>query len=125
DSDSLHLERLIRGFQVSQLIWMAAELDIANRIAPGEKVPVSRLAEACGVNPQRLLRLGGALAALGIFDVTEGELLGHTRLSLLLRTGSERNLLLQARFWAGPGNWNAWGQLRVALSSGRSPHDAA
>jgi hypothetical protein len=125
ESDHREMERLIRGFQISQLIWLVAEMGLADRLAPDEKAPIHQLAEECCVIPQRLLRLSRGLAAFGIFKVTDGHMLGHTRLSLLLRTGPERNLALQARFWAGPGNWGAWGKLSVALTNARSPHDAA
>ena len=125
NTDRDQLEQLIRGFQISQLIWQAAELDLASRIAPDAKVPITQLARDCGVIPEPLLRLCRALAAFGVFEVTDSHMLNHSRLSLLLRKDAEQSQLLPARFWAGPGNWAAWGKLGVALTSSHSPHEAA
>ena len=123
--DRDELERLIRGFQVSRMIWLVAELDLASRIPPDGKVPVAQLAHDCGAKPQILLRLCRALAAFGVFEVSAGHVIGHSRFSLLLRTDAGPNLSLPARFWAAPGNWAAWGKLDVALTSPLSPHEAA
>jgi hypothetical protein len=123
--DRGQLEQLIRGFQISQLLWVAAELDLASRIPTDAELPAALIASDCGVIPGQLLRLCRALAAFGIFRVTDGHILGHTRLSLLLREDAEQSLLLPARFWAAPGNWAAWGMLSTALKSSQSPHEAA
>ena len=125
NTDRDQLEQLIRGFQISQLIWQAAELDLASHLAPDVKVPIAQLARDRGVIPEQLLRLCRALAAFGVFEVTDSDVLNHSRLSLLLRKDAEQSLLLPARFWAGPGSWAAWGKLSVALTSSQSPHDAA
>lgn len=109
NADREQLEQLIRGFQISQLIWIAAELDLASRIEPDSKMSIAQLAQDCGVIPGQLLRLCRALAAFGVFEVTDGHLLNHSRLSLLLRSDAEPSLLLPARFWSGPGIWAAWG----------------
>lgn len=124
-ADRDQLEQLIRGLQISQLIGLAAELDLASRIAPESKMPIAQLARDCGVMPGQLLRLCRALAAFDVFEVTDGDVLSHSRLSLLLRSDAESSLFLSARFWAGPGNWAAWGKLSVAFTSSQSPHDAA
>lgn len=125
NSDVSQLEQMIRGFQISQSIWLAAELDLASRIGPDERIPIVVLERDYGIVPGRLLRLCRALAAFGIFEIVDGNTLCHSRLSLLLRSDTEQNLLLSARFWAAPGSWAAWGKLGVALTSAQSPHDAA
>ena len=124
-NDRKQLEQLIRGFQISQLLWLVAELDLASRIPSSAKLPVAQVASDCGVIPGQLLRLCRALAAFGIFEITDGHMLSHSHLSLLLRKDTEQNLLLSARFWAAPGSWSAWGKLSTALTSSQSPHDAA
>jgi O-methyltransferase len=55
------------------------------------------------------------LASVGIFIVDEGGMIGHSRLSLLLRTDSVPSLRHAARFFAGGSSWNAWGALDKAM----------
>src|SRR4030095_6221232 len=65
----LALDLLIRGFQVSRIIRLAADLGLADRIAPEGASPIAALAEASGVLPHQLLRVVRALAAFGIFQL--------------------------------------------------------
>ena len=62
------LARDLRGFQVSRMIAVAAEIGLADRVAGGPRA-VSALAAECGADPAMLLRLCRALAAFGIFTV--------------------------------------------------------
>ena len=126
----LALDLLIRGFQVSRIIRLAADLGLADRIAPEGASPIAALAEASGVLPHQLLRVVRALAAFGIFQLDadfQPDGLGsvrHTPKSLLLRSDAPRTLHHAARFWAGEGSWRAWEALDVALQ-GNVPHEAA
>jgi hypothetical protein len=118
------LDLLIRGFQVSRMLRVAADLGIADKIPPAEKTSISDLAQLCSVRPAPLLRILRALAAFGVFAVSADGLVSHTERSLLLRTDVPNSLHYSARFWTGPGSWRAWDQLDVALQ-GQSPHEAA
>ncbi len=119
------LDRLIRGFQVSRMIRLAADLEIADHIPAHDRVPVSTLASSSGVAISPLLRLCRALAAFGIFDVAADNTIGHSPMSALLRSDSNSNLYLAARFWAAPGNWGAWSELDAALRTNIPPHEVA
>lgn len=118
------LDLLIHGFQISRLIRAAADLDIADRIAPDWEIDIAELAEECGVSPRPLLRILRALAALGIFRLSADGRLSHSLRSLLLRKDAPNSLHYAARFWSGPGSWKAWGVLDEALA-GVTPHQAA
>jgi hypothetical protein len=118
------LDLLIRGFQVSRMLRLAADLGLADKISLSEKTSVSDLAQACSVRPAPLLRILRALAAFGVFVVSADGSVGHTERSLLLRTDVPNSLHYSARFWTGPGSWRAWDRLDVALQ-GQSPHEAA
>ena len=118
------LDLLIRGFQVSRMLRLAADLGLADKISLSEKTSVSDLAQACSVRPAPLLRILRALAAFGVFVVSADGSVGHTERSLLLRTDVPNSLHYSARFWTGPGSWEAWNRLDVALA-GETPHDAA
>jgi len=122
--DRAALDRLIRGFQISRMIRLVADLTLADRIAPEASRRVADLAAECKVNATPLLRILRALASFGIFRVTASGEISHSPLSLLLRTDTPGSLHHGARFWTGPGSWQAWGELDVALADG-IPHQAA
>ena len=122
--DSAALELLVRGFQVSRMLRLVADLGLADRIASEARVAVNDLAQDCGVQPQPLVRVLRALAAFGVFAVTPDGEIAHTPRSRLLRSDAPNTLHHAARFWAGAGSWQAWGALDVALTGG-VPHQAA
>jgi O-methyltransferase domain len=120
----LALDLLIRGFQVSRTIRLAADLGLADRIAPEGASSIAGLAEASRVLPQQLLRVVRVLASFGIFHLDATGTVRHTPKSLLLRSDAPGTLHHAARFWAGEGSWGAWEALDVALQ-GKVPHEAA
>lgn len=68
--DRAALDRLIRGFQISRMIRLVADLTLADRITAEETSPMADLAAECKVNATPLLRILRALASFGIFRVT-------------------------------------------------------
>ena len=85
DEDRRAVDLLIRGFQVSSMIRVVADLGIAGRIDPEETANVADLAAACGVLPEPLKRILRALAAFAIFRFETADTVAHTPRSLLLR----------------------------------------
>jgi hypothetical protein len=124
DDDRLELDLLIRGFQVSRIIRLVADLDIADRIDPESPANIAGLADACGVLAEPLLRALRALAAFGIFRIDAEGRASHTPRSLLLRTDAPDSLHHSARFWTARGSWRAWEFLEAALH-GKVPHEEA
>jgi hypothetical protein len=118
------LDLLIRGFQVSRLLRLAADLNVADKVPDDGSRDVRELASACGVLPSPLLRALRALAAFDVFRVTADGHVSHSPRSLLLRSDAPRTLHYAARFWAGSGSWKAWGELDAALVGG-IPHEVA
>ena len=118
------LDRLIRGFQISRMLRVAADLTLADRIPRGEACAVAELAAQCAVRAEPLLRVLRALASFGIFRVSADGAIAHSALSLLLRTDTPQSLHYGAKFWAASGSWRAWGELDAALTGG-VPHEAA
>ena len=118
------LDLLLRGFQVSRMLRLVADLGIADRIPPDGDRTLDELAMECGVQPQPLIRILRALGSFAVFTVAPDGSVAHTPRSRLLRTDATNSLHHAARFWAGAGSWEAWGQLDAALN-GQVPHEAA
>lgn len=123
-TDLTRLQRLIQGYRVSRMLGVAAELGIADRVPLGESVGVEPLAIALGVQPDPLLRLCRALAGLGVFTIRDKDEIGHSCLSLLLRTDRVPTLHYAARFATAAPTWAAWGALGTAMQ-GLVPFEAA
>jgi hypothetical protein len=122
--DRAALDRLMRGFQISRMIRLVADLTLADRITHEGSRHVADLAAECKVNATPLLRVLRALASFGIFRVSASGEISHSPLSLFLRTDTPGSLHYGARFWTEPGSWRAWGELDVALADG-IPHQTA
>lgn len=118
------LDLLIRGFEVSRMLRLVADLGVADWVAEENGAAIADLAQHCGVQPQPLVRVLRALAAFGVFSVAPDGTITHTPRSSLLRTDAPGSLHYSARFWAGPGSWRAWESLDVALSGG-VPYESA
>lgn len=71
------LNDLIRGYWVTQALFVAAELDIAGRIGESPKTAAA-LAEDAGVHADALYRILRALASIGIFVEDEAGRFGLT-----------------------------------------------
>src|SRR5262245_6234857 len=114
DAELAALDLLLRGFQISRMLRLVADLGIADRIPPDGGATVGDLARDCGVQLQPLMRVLQALAAFGVFAVAADGNVAHTARSRLLRTDRPNSLHHAARFWTAPGSWRAWERLEVA-----------
>lgn len=110
---ALHL----RGFQISRMLHVAAELRLADRI--GNSSPaVGGLAAQTGANPDMLKRLCRALAAFGIFSVDEKDCVSHTPRSACLRSDAVPTLHHAARYFGLPVVWDTWGNIEHTIMTG-------
>lgn len=124
DAEREALDLLIRGFQVSRMLRLVADLGLADKVPKDGSTHVSELAAACSVLAPPLLRVLRALAAFGVFRVGVDGGVSHSARSLLLRTDAQNSLHYSAKFWTARGSWNAWGALDEALAGG-NPHQSA
>jgi hypothetical protein len=81
------LSELLFGFLGTQLLYVVAELGIADLI-DGEPESVEVLASRAGAVPDVLYRFLRALASLGVFAELEERVFAHTASSLQLRRES-------------------------------------
>ncbi len=92
----IQMVQLLSGFQVSQALYVAAKIGVADRLADGP-VPVEQLAADLDADPLALSRLLRTLASLGVFNETKPGVYGLTPLGATLvsdREGSMRDLAL-------------------------------
>jgi O-methyltransferase/methyltransferase family protein len=115
------MARMMSGYAVSQLIRVAAELDIADLL---EAAPATsdELARAVGARPELLARVMRALAMLGVVAVDEAGRFGPTELSRLLTTGTPGSM--RALAVSGEESYQAWGRLLHTIETGETAFDA-
>src|SRR5689334_16649241 len=104
------LARLIAGYQVSQVIYVAAELKLADWLEAGPKTS-QELADLTRVNPEALYRVMRALASVNIFEEIAPRRFALTHLGQLLRIGVPGSLRSTALFNGSPRIWQTWHEL--------------
>jgi O-methyltransferase domain len=114
---------LIRSFQVSRMLEVAASLELADRIDDKPR-QIRELAGECSADAAMLLRLCRALAAFGIFTVDPEGQIGHSENSRWLRKDSKPTLHHAVRYWMMPSTWAVWGNLEHAIRTGEPPLEA-
>jgi hypothetical protein len=117
------LWQMITGCFVSQAVFTAAKLGIADLLKDGPRHPAV-LAEATATHAPSLYRLLRALASIGVFIEDEQGRFGLTPVAELLRTDAPGSLRAVALLTGSPLEWGAWGDLLYSVQSGASavPH---
>jgi hypothetical protein len=113
------LLEMLRGYQLTQLVYVATRLGIPDLLADGPK-DRDQLAVACGAHPNaphRLLRALVGLAGLGVFEQVEPGRFALPPLSASLRSGLPGSLYSSA-ILAGELSYGSWGQLLDSLRTG-------
>jgi len=118
----LRMYQMIWGFIVSQSIYVAAKLGIADLIA---KTPMTALALANQTksDPQSLKRLLGLLASAGIFRESTDGTFDHTALSLTLCSDAQPSMRDVALMLASKLMWKLWGELFESVLNGEPAFD--
>jgi hypothetical protein len=111
--------RLISGYWQSQLILVAAKLGIADALAAG---PLSSdaIARQVGAHEPNLHRVLHALASLGVFASDAQGRFRLTPLSQTLRSDHPGSLRDFSLMLIDDYNWQAWGALHHAVTTGGS-----
>ena len=124
EADREELDLLLRGFEISRMLRLVADLGVADKVPIDGHITVHDLAASCSVLPEPLLRILRALAAVRIFQLALEGAVSHTPRSRLLRTDTPNSFHYSARFWTGRGSWRAWEELDAAMTGG-IPHETA
>jgi hypothetical protein len=111
------LAQMASAYWVSQAIYVAAKLDLAELLATGPK-SAEELSATTGTNAPSLYRLLRALASVGVFAEEADRTFRLTPLAEPLRTshpGSQRALIVMT----GEEHYRAYGELLYSVQTGR------
>jgi len=112
--------QMLTGYWVSQAIYVAAKLGIADLIKDAAKTSAA-LAQATGTHAQSLYRLLRMLASVGVFMEDDQGRFGMTELAWCLvdAPGSQR----AAALMMGAEHYRCWGELEYSVRTGKTAFD--
>jgi hypothetical protein len=110
---------MIAGCWISQAIYVAAKLGIADLLQTGTK-SCDVLAAATRTHPDALYRLLRTLSSLGVFSETQTRVFQLTPLAECLRTEAPDSLRAFAILLGEEEHWRAWGHTLHCVSTGQS-----
>jgi hypothetical protein len=116
------IRRLMTGFQMTQLVYVAAKLKIADHLAGGPQT-VAQLAAATESHADSLYRVLRALAGFGVFAEEEGPRFRLTPAGALLRSGTPGSQRGAAEARGEDWTWRAWGALLQSVKTGQTGFD--
>jgi hypothetical protein len=113
------MTRMIYGFMLSQAIYVAAQLGLADLLKDGARSS-DDLACHTSMHAPSLYRVLRTLAAVGVFEETEPNTFGLTPMGETLRTDAEGSLRPLAVCMGDQCNWQAWGDILHSIKTGES-----
>ncbi len=116
------LTDMISGLRWSQMLAVAARLQVADRLRGGP-LPIRTLAEATGSHEDALYRVLRALASRGVFAEDPDRRFGLTPAAELLISDVPGSLRLTAHVMGEDWYWNAWGALSHTVATGETAFD--
>jgi hypothetical protein len=111
------LRGLASGLRVSQALYVAAELRVADRLSERSLNSVE-LAAATGTDAAALGRIMRALCALGVFSESASGHFSLTSVGRLLRSNVPNSWRAGVLFMTGPVRWRCWSQLLETVKTG-------
>jgi SAM-dependent methyltransferase len=107
------------GAMVTQAIFVAAKLGIADIVAEGER-HVDDIAGEAGAHAPSLYRILRSLAAMGVFTETKPRTFANTPLSEVLRAGVPGSMRDSMIFMGEPWHYNVWGNMLHSARTGET-----
>lgn len=113
------LQHLATSYQISQAIFAAAHLGVADLLADGPKA-AEEVARASGAHAPSLFRLLRALAAYGVLDEVAPGQFGLTPMGACLRADAPNSLRDAMLMWGSEHFWQAAADLLHCVQTGES-----
>jgi orsellinic acid C2-O-methyltransferase len=118
-SSEASLMPLLMGHMASRVIFVAAQLNLADLIAEGCQT-IAELADRTRTHAPSLERVLRTLGSLGVLDETEPGKLVLTPLGNQLRTGVSGSVRDLALMFGNERSWQSWGDLPHSVRTGES-----
>lgn len=118
------LQALIRGYRMSQAVYVATRLGIPDILADGPR-DVEELAQKTGSHPPSLRRLLAALASVGVLDKIGPRRFALTEIGFGLRTDVPGSVRPAVLFLLNESHWRPWGHLLHAVRTGQTAFEHA
>jgi predicted O-methyltransferase YrrM len=112
------LVAMMRGYQLSQALYVAAVLGIADQLADGPK-DCAALSRATVTNRGALYRLLRTLASRGILAESSAGEFSLTDTATSLRSDVDGSVRAQLILWGHPIQWLSWGRLLDSVRTGK------
>lgn len=116
------LLQMLTSYRVSQSIYVAAKLRIADLLNDGPRSS-DELAKSSGSDSRALYRLLRMLASVGIFAEVDQGCFTLTPLAALLQTGAPGSLRAYAIMNGEDWFWRPWGELLYSVKTGKTAFD--
>ncbi|QDU30758.1 Multifunctional cyclase-dehydratase-3-O-methyl transferase TcmN [Anatilimnocola aggregata] len=113
----LALKQMITGYWTSQAIYVAAKLELADKLASGPK-SVAELAKATSTDEGALFRMLRALSSVGVFTQQADGKFALSPLADPLRKNAEDSQWAMA-VMMGEEHFSAWGELLYSIQTGQ------
>lgn len=121
-SPSAAMLRMISGFWISRIIYVAAKLGIADLLSNGAR-SCDELAQATGTHAPSLYRVLRALISVGVLAEDDAGLFMLTPVGATLQTDSSHSLRAWAVLALGEQRYQAWGDLMHSVRTGEIAFD--
>jgi O-methyltransferase domain/Dimerisation domain len=115
---------LVRGYRISQAIYVATKLGIPDLLADGPR-EIDDLAHATGSHPPSLYRVLLFLAGVGVLDKVGPRRFALTPMGVGLRTDVPGSLRPSVLLLLDESHWRPWGHLLHTVRTGETAFDHA
>jgi hypothetical protein len=115
---------LVRGYRISQAIYVVTQLGIPDLLADGPR-EIDELARATESHAASLRRVLLFLAGVGVLDKVGPQRFALTPMGALLRTGVPGSVRPSVLFSLAESHWRPWGHLLHTVRTGETAFDHA
>lgn len=116
------LLQLTTGAWITQAVYVAAKLGIADLLKDGPK-SCDELARSSQANPGTLRRVLRLLASMGVFTETSESTFGLTPMADFLRSDNPQSMRAWATMMGSDWHWKIWGELLYGAQTGQPAFD--
>jgi O-methyltransferase domain/Dimerisation domain len=120
----IQLIQMATGYWISRLLYVAAKLELADRLAGGPK-GAAEIAGETGTQAAALHRLMRTLASMGVLTEKDGQRFALTPVGEALRKGAPGSAHATVLTLAGPTFYRAWEGVLYSFQTGKTAFEKA